>query len=33
MAMGSGQKQSLEKGLGQTHMLILQSLPERQRAI
>ena len=31
--MGSGQKQSFEKGLGQTHMLIIQSLPDKQGAI
>ena len=33
MAMGRGQKQSCENSLGQTHMLILQSLPENQGAI
>lgn len=31
--MGSGQKQSFEKGLGQTCMIILQSLLEKQGEI
>lgn len=31
--MGRGQKQSCENSLGQTHILILQSLPENQGAI
>ena len=33
MAVGSGQKKSTEKGLGQIHLLILQSLPKKQGTI